>query len=362
MSLFTLANSKILCLIREYRVTNSPEERVRQKLLKKLLINNASIKPFIKLEVTTISGRADIVILDCQHQPFLIIELKKTTEVISQHTLEQVMRYWGALRAPFVATSNGFTTHIYHIVDGQPKKIQETNIIKFLDIQQIDYPTYMPLQRLNYELTTYNRYLHYLVNTSYISENTLDEQQKWFAELQNALFTQKYEPTNRSLPISIEADHGTNYYTFKNAANGSWNGMHRSFMVDVKRKGSFMFRISIMASASTKNDPTFSNRRGATYLNIAMQHNLTSTYNLQLNLDKFTKELDGMYVIWHSGVKSRTKKEFVQMAVSKFAPDLMTDSKIQLGILPTKRSISIEEFSYFIENLILYSAARDYAK
>ncbi|MGE7676369.1 type I restriction enzyme HsdR N-terminal domain-containing protein [Lysinibacillus sp. NPDC094403] len=362
MSIFTLANSTVLCPIREYRVVYTPEERVRQKLLKQLLASNASIKPFIALEVNTALGRADIVISDEQHQPFLIIELKKNTEVISQHTLEQVMRYWETLKAPFVATSNGSATHIYHVVDGQPKEIQETNIIRFLANQQIDYPTYMPLQRLTYDLSTYDRYLHYLVDTSYISENTTDEKQKWFAELQNALFTEKYEPTNRSLPITIEADFGTSYYAFKNAANGSWDGMHRNFRVHIKRLGSFMFRITIMGSASTKNDPTFGNRTGATHLNIAMQRHHTSTYNLQLSLDKFTQELDDMYLIWHSGVKSRTKKEIVQAAVSKFAPQLIIDGQIQLGILPTTRSISAQEFSHFIENLILYSTARDLTK
>lgn len=362
MSLFTLANSTVLCPIREYRIVNSPEERVRQKLLNQLLASNPSIKPFIALEVHTALGRADIVISDEQHQPLLIIELKKTMEVISQHTLEQVMRYWETLKAPFVATSNGSTTHIYHVVDGQPKEIQETNIIQFLANQQIDYPTYMSLKRLSYDLATYNRYLHYLVDAGYISENTNDEKQKWFAELQNALFTEKYEPTNRSLPVTIEADFGTSYYAFKNAANGSWDGMHRNFRVHINKQGSFIFRISIMASASTKYDPTFGNRSGATHLNIAMQRHHTSTYNLQLNLDKFTQEYADKYLIWHSGLKSRTKNEIVQSAVSKFAPQLIIDGQIQLGVLPTTKSISTQEFSHFIENLILYSTARDLAK
>lgn len=362
MSLFTLANSKVLCPIREYRVVNYPEERVRQKLLKQLLESNRSLKPFIALEVKANSGRADIVISDEQHQPFLIIELKEPSEVISQHTLDQVMRYWETLQAPFVATSNGSITYIYHVVNGQPKEIQETSITKFLANQQIDYPTYISLQRLSYDLATYDRYINYLVDTGHISDNTTIEKQSWFAELQNALFTEKYESTNRDLPILIEADFGTSYYGFKNAANGAWEGMHRNFRVKIHRKGSFVFRISLMASASTENDPTFNNRTGATCLNIAMQLNSTSTYNLQLNLDKFTQDLEETYLIWHSGVKSRTKMEIVKASVEKFAPQLIIDGRIHLGLLPTTRSISTQEFSHFIENLILYSTARDLAK
>ncbi|WP_203246547.1 type I restriction enzyme HsdR N-terminal domain-containing protein [Sporosarcina beigongshangi] len=356
-----ISNRKVLCPIRGYHVINYPEERVRQKLLKQLLKFNGALQSHIALEVKTALGRADIVIYDEQLTPFLTIELKALNEIINELTLEQVMRYWVNLKSPFVAISNGRHTNIYQVIDSTPKLIKETDIVKFLAIQEIEYPKLMKLKRLPFDLSTYDRYIQYLVENGYVSSQTITDKQRWFSELQNALLTETYTPTERELPIYIEADFGTSYYAFKNAANGAWDGMHRSFRVDVKNRGSFVFRISMIASATSQNDPTFGNRKGATSLNIAMQTHSSSTYNLQLNLDKYTKESMVDYTIWHSGVKSRMKKEKVLRAVAQFAPNLLNQQSIELATLPTERSITFEEFSLFIENLILYSVSRDFA-
>ena len=92
-----------------------------------------------------------------------------------------------------------------------------------------------------------------------------------------------------------------------------------------------------------------------------MQKDRNSTYNLQLNLDKHITSQEKSYIISHTGVKSRTKKENVLKEVKEYAPFLMSSGIIELAIFPANRSISSKEFSVFIENLIVYSTARDRA-
>ncbi|MDW0113092.1 type I restriction enzyme HsdR N-terminal domain-containing protein [Sporosarcina saromensis] len=363
MTYFVRSTKKVWCPIRQYSVLNYPEERVRQRLLQKLIEFNEGLKRFILVEVNTMDGRADLVIYDENHVPFLTIELKAATEIINDLTLNQVMRYWETLKSPFVAIHNSRVTRIYHVVNGNPRLLDENDIIGFLEHKCINYTTLTPMRRLEYHLTTYERYINHLVDTSYLSEHSEQAQKRWFSELQNAILTEQYIPTKRILPIDIEGDFGTSYVAYKNAANGCWNGMHRNFRVKVKHKGTFTFRVTIMASGTMKNDAVFGNRNGGTYLNVAMQKKVDSTYNLQMNLDKFTVDQnDDTYKIWHSGVKSRTKKEKVIKEVENYAPSLFADNCICLGTLPTNRRISTEEFSIFIENLIVYSATRDRVK
>lgn len=71
------------------------------------------------------------------------------------------------------------------------------------------------------------------------------------------------------------------------------------------------FIISLFATAKTTNDPVYGNRKGCTQLNIAMVDKTKSAYNLQVDLNKYIDVVSDQYEIWHSGIRSRMKKEYV---------------------------------------------------
>lgn len=351
---------KKVCVIRDYEIIMYPEEQVRQKLLQQLLKHEPNMRHYIQLEVITPAGRADIVIYDEQNNPFLIIELKAPTETLSNHTLEQVMRYEQTLKAPFVATSNGHETFIYEVLAGEPKLLVKQTIEQFIQNQNLQYEAQLDLQRLPYELVTYERYIDFLLVNGYLNRNLNIEQRKACSELHNAIFTETYEPTGRSLPITIVQDLGIHHYAFKNAASGVWEGLHRSFLVDVQQRGIIPFRISILASAELENDPVFNNRKGGTSLNIVMQQNKNSTYNLQLDLNKYCTVADCTCIITHDGRKSRTPNAKVIESVVSFYQPLLSNNRVELIRFNAEQSISVAVFSAFIENLIMYSVARDF--
>lgn len=191
-----------------------------------------------------------------------------------------------------------------------------------------------------------------------ISEYTEDSFKEQFAELLNALFYEKYEPSERSLPIEIVEDQGLQWIKTSNAAGGSYEGLHRQFLVTYDEGVTVPFIISMFATIRTSNDPTFGNRNGSTQLNVAMCHTKNIAYNLQLNLNEYVEKLAHEYRVWHSGKRSRFKSEFVKQTVLEEAPHLIDDQSIYLATLPFNGTITKDTFSTLIENLITYSYCR----
>ncbi|MEO5500427.1 MAG: type I restriction enzyme HsdR N-terminal domain-containing protein [Ginsengibacter sp.] len=102
---------KIFDSIRKKWLTLTPEEWVRQNMIgylqsiKDYPVSLMAIEKEIKLG--SLSKRCDIVIYDREAQPWMIIECKEMNVPLSQKTLEQVLRYHGAMPVPFLIITNG---------------------------------------------------------------------------------------------------------------------------------------------------------------------------------------------------------------------------------------------------------------
>ena len=102
---------KIFDSIRKKWLSLTPEEWVRQnmigylELIKNYPLSLMAIEKEIKLG--SLSKRCDIVIYDREANPWMIIECKEMNVSLSQKTLEQVLRYHGAMPVPFLIITNG---------------------------------------------------------------------------------------------------------------------------------------------------------------------------------------------------------------------------------------------------------------
>ncbi len=107
----TVHGQKIFDSIRKKWLTLTPEEWVRQnmigylKSIKNYPLALMAIEKEIKLG--SLSKRCDIVIYDRAAKPWMIIECKEMNVPLSQKTLEQVLRYHGAMPVPFLIITNG---------------------------------------------------------------------------------------------------------------------------------------------------------------------------------------------------------------------------------------------------------------
>ncbi|WP_118952262.1 type I restriction enzyme HsdR N-terminal domain-containing protein [Taibaiella helva] len=97
--------------IRKKYVVLTPEEWVRQHLLVYFCEVMAYPKGLISVEkeikVNQLKKRYDIVVYDYEHRPWMLIECKEPAVPVSEHTLQQLLRYHSSLQCPYWMLSNG---------------------------------------------------------------------------------------------------------------------------------------------------------------------------------------------------------------------------------------------------------------
>ncbi len=93
-----------------------PEEMVRQLLVQYLIRNCGYNRNRMQIErgvkVNQRQGRFDLLVLGPQLLPFLLVECKAPTIMLTDDTLRQAARYNLNYQAPFLAVTNGHTTLI----------------------------------------------------------------------------------------------------------------------------------------------------------------------------------------------------------------------------------------------------------
>lgn len=114
----------IFCLIRKNWMIYTPEEWVRQHILKFLMDDLGYSSSAIALEVPIpINGmrkRADIVVYQ-QEKPLIMVECKATNVPISQATFDQIARYNIVLGSQFLMVTNGLN-HFYCVMNFEEKR------------------------------------------------------------------------------------------------------------------------------------------------------------------------------------------------------------------------------------------------
>ncbi|PJK16936.1 hypothetical protein CQS04_07215 [Chryseomicrobium excrementi] len=364
----------ILCRNRKILLQRTPEEIVRQHVLNFLLDEMNVPDEYISIEYPlkkfdSISNmRADIVVWkedQCKNKiPFLVIELKAGHITLTDEVIEQVKKYNSLLKAKYLGVSNGKTTELYECTnDGL--KLLATDFYSYKDLinGEVKYKQLLKMRRLPYELISYYKYVNFLKSTSYLGQSTKPELHILIAELQNYLLCGEFIPRGRfNHKIVEDLSYGT--FNSGNASGGNYTGYYRSLLVKSPQGNHTIFRIAIFGTAELQNDPTYGNRKGNTYLVVAVENAGISTNVLQLNLDSFlVADSRGFsFDIIHNGRRNGFKNEDVIGIVNQKEPELIFKGKVFLGTLPIGRSITVEEGSDLIERLLAYSACRDSLK
>ncbi|WP_445711650.1 type I restriction enzyme HsdR N-terminal domain-containing protein [Flavobacterium sp.] len=111
--------------IRKKFVVLTPEEWVRQHVVRYLIDNKKYSKSFINVEklvkVNGINKRYDIVVFDSKGNIFLLIECKAPEVPISQKTFDQIAQYNLVLKASYLMVTNGLN-HYFCQMDFENEK------------------------------------------------------------------------------------------------------------------------------------------------------------------------------------------------------------------------------------------------
>lgn len=115
-------NETVKCMIRRKWVKLTPEEWVRQHFLNLLVLHLHYPKGRIKLEMGMTyfqnQKRSDIVVLNEEGAPLLLIECKTFQQKLNQSTVDQVFTYNKVLNSQLVAVTNGMQHFIWELKDG----------------------------------------------------------------------------------------------------------------------------------------------------------------------------------------------------------------------------------------------------
>lgn len=111
--------------IRKKFIILTPEEWVRQHVIRNLLNENQYPKSYINVEklikVNDLSKRYDIVVFQPNGEIFLLIECKAPTIPITQSTFDQIARYNLVLKAKYLMVTNGLN-HYFCRMDFENEK------------------------------------------------------------------------------------------------------------------------------------------------------------------------------------------------------------------------------------------------
>jgi predicted type IV restriction endonuclease len=105
--------------VRGFYVVLTPEEWVRRHLVEYLMshcgVPRLSIVEEYPVEVNSMAQRADVVVLDSEARPLILVECKATDVALGQDVLLQAARYNAVVQAPYVIVTNGLMHYCYEI-------------------------------------------------------------------------------------------------------------------------------------------------------------------------------------------------------------------------------------------------------
>lgn len=126
----------ILCVIRKKWLVLTPEEKVRQFILHKLVNEHQYPLKYISVEkslkVNELKKRYDIVVFNQSLEPKILIECKAEYIELKENTLQQIANYNIKLNVPFLMVTNGNSNYYFHIKD--ETSIQINSLPKFEDL------------------------------------------------------------------------------------------------------------------------------------------------------------------------------------------------------------------------------------
>ena len=116
----------IYCPIRQKFVKKTPEEIIRQYIIKLFLLKGFDRCLFrVERQIPSVNNlkyRPDVVIYDKNYQPYIIIECKADNIKISDKCFEQISIYNSFLNAKYLIITNGI--NIYTLMNKENKYVK----------------------------------------------------------------------------------------------------------------------------------------------------------------------------------------------------------------------------------------------
>ncbi|TAG99348.1 MAG: type I restriction enzyme HsdR N-terminal domain-containing protein [Sphingobacteriales bacterium] len=115
--------AQVFCEIRKRWVKLTPEEWVRQNVFQWMKQTLQYPREMISLEkgimVGEMAKRYDLLVYDQQFNPWMLVECKAQSVMLTEETLMQVLRYHIAIPVPYLCITNGDGVMVFEKIDGR---------------------------------------------------------------------------------------------------------------------------------------------------------------------------------------------------------------------------------------------------
>lgn len=373
----------ILCKTRKKLIVATPEEKVRQNFINKLVDDFGVPLGLIDTEVPMSNfskgkkGRADIIVYEYDEKedlnfPLILVECKGPNVPLVDFVFEQAYNYNEILLAKLVIVTNGHETIGLIWEDKSGEYIEVMNIPHYLDLVLNENIGLKELGGFNHwvrpnHLDVNSEITQELIDFGIIGEDSSKGLYSFFVNLWGLLFDESKVISHLNLTDKkFINDGGIRFTTFGNASGGGFPGDYRYLILNDNKNDTHIVSISMLGKISAKNHPKYGNTNGYTMLLIAIDDFEKSHLSLELALDRFIQVKDNTYSIIHDGTltvgkKGRVRNKEVIDFVQAKNPKLVRDNKIYLGTLSntTELSWQMPDVLEFFGNIVDYALLRD---
>ncbi|NMA93031.1 MAG: hypothetical protein GX975_00040 [Clostridiales bacterium] len=364
---------KYLCLIRDKEILATPEEHVRQEFLYYLIETLGYPKKTILVEESLahidreLRDRVDILVSSSDklsRKNLLMVECKAPNVPLDAIVGEQALRYNQILRAKYIVLTNLDETQVYYY---DAKNEQYTSKMAIPNYEQLlseagiksvpdnDFqwvrPDYTELENTQLQ----NSYLDIYLGG--------DIDKKLYPAILNLAFMlmdkeHKLQCPFAIPPFTILKDNGLTTKAPGNPGGGSYRGNYRWFSVQDENKRIYNVYLGVFGWVSIED---FGERRGKSYLVVAVDKNSAPLSILQINLGKHLRSNESKHELGHSGIRSRKPITTLMQYIEKRAPYLLGNKeRIRLGSLDTSQNLLLSDTktAEVVANIISYALLR----
>lgn len=360
--------------IRKKLIYITPEETIRQKVIS-YLIDTLKVPPEMILIEEHLSHygiqskrRADIIVHAPDSggtlRPVAIVECKAPGIILGDKAGDQLADYCNLLACNFAMMVNDRESFCYHYDEKQNVYVQIEGLPEYTDLLENkfslfdpgEFPPRTPYEKISaflkenldkYDLGIGSFTEHSLACAAFnLQEGLLDPRHKF--------------PVRKYDMFTLIEDYGVRTLSYGDASGGRFDGLYRSFIIDVN--GSTEFVSIGLSPYTTYTYPDYVK----TSLNVAIDNEKESHHSLLLVLDDNVEYLGNKFTFLHHGKiavgnKGSGKVSELREYVQARRPQLIYGKKFFLGSLVNDRDWDIDdpEVVKFIENLISYALIRD---
>lgn len=355
-----------LCMVRKRLIKVTPEERVRQALINYLVNEMEFPLDRINIEVPLLHykdgtrGRADIVVLDPEDNPLILIECKEPNEIYADYVRAQLHRYGEVIKPSHYMIVIGNFVRVFDFDEDSNQLVTLLKMppyLEFINGGEIEYEIEEKVEgwELPFKEPFDKVIIGEAIEEGFIGNGT---NKKFYPFIFNMI---GYFLREEKICTSEIQDIGIRTTKFGNAGGGAFPGEYRAYIFK-RGEDNIIVSFKIISIYRTEVE----NSLGATCLAVAIDFEKTSHLSLELRIDKYVDIKNSKAIVWHDGTLTvgklgMAKRKDVMDFIFEKAPHLIKDDKIYLGTFDlTKRITEKQEQTYdFIKRTIEYAIIRD---